>query len=505
MKKIYAFNLIELMISLVVIMCIVGVFIPVITKRIKSSPVRVALSEITSSCDRFGSDCSLCYSNKCIICEKTCLADETLDFEACTCVNCLVHGAGCIDCNSRECKKCETGYIVNSNKKCQICSAGTYSTEGSTSCTPCQAGTYSTEGSASCTPCQAGTYSTEGSASCTPCQAGTYSTEGSASCTPCQAGTYSNSNGTGCNNCQAGSYSVEGSASCTPCRAGTYSNSNGTGCNICHAGSYSAASATSCTPCQAGTYSTEGSASCTPCQAGATSAAGATSCITCSSLFSNCSACSSTACTSCSSGFGLSGGQCVRLNCPANTLKITANGKIYCVTQYNMGDKPDFSVYAAGVTVVSANTNCLDNACCWIGTTGSPCNAENGGYSGCNRTQCTHYAAEIICNNLKYGGLTWRLPTSSEILAFSADTYSKNKGSSGLMYCDVYSGYGSANCCYYNSCKGSYDGYCYPYRVWSSAYDSTNAYYGRLDRGSWESNYYDKRRANSVRCVSVIQ
>ena len=157
------------------------------------------------------------------------------------------------------------------------------------------------------------------------------------------------------------------------------------------------------------------------------------------------------------------------------------------------------------VTVVSTNTDCYANACCWRGKTSNGCDSENGDYSGCNRTQCTQYAASIICNNLNYGGRTWRLPTKDELSKFYP-TYSKNIGTSGLMLCDYYSGYGSARCYPRSVCSGAaYGSNCYPYEVWSSTLNgSSNAYHYYLHSGSWNSFYYDRRDAASVRCVSVL-
>ena len=67
-----AFSLIELMISLITISCITAAFTPVVTKKLKNSNVTVALSEVTTKCDKFTDECSLCYSSKCIACSRYC-------------------------------------------------------------------------------------------------------------------------------------------------------------------------------------------------------------------------------------------------------------------------------------------------------------------------------------------------------------------------------------------------------------------------------------------------
>ena len=75
-KKPYAFSLIELMISLVTISCITAAFAPVITKKIKITNPIVASTMVKSQCEKYSQDCSLCYSNKCLICAKECLETE---------------------------------------------------------------------------------------------------------------------------------------------------------------------------------------------------------------------------------------------------------------------------------------------------------------------------------------------------------------------------------------------------------------------------------------------
>ncbi len=222
----------------------------------------------------------------------------------------------------------------------------------------------------------------------------------------------------------------------------------------------------------------------------------------------SCAECSYFSCTLCEDGYKFVDGQCLVPTCPANTIKITVSGKDLCVTQYNMGDKTEFPVNAfSGVTVVPTNSNCSAYACCWQGQTASPCNSDNGGYSGCNRTVCTQYAAEIICDNLNYGGMTWRLPTKAELAGFDPDTYSKNLGTSGLMLCDYDSGYGSAQCNGYSVCVGDSSDICRPDKVWSSTlyYSwSGNAYNYYLDSGSWSETFSYGKYASSVRCVSEL-
>ena len=106
---------------------------------------------------------------------------------------------------------------------CEACPAGTWG--DGTNCNTCSAGTYSTAGSSSCTNCPAGKYaSSAGSSSCTNCL-----TTGVASCsattgkaTSCKAGYgFNSSNGT-CTSCAIGRYSTGGASSCGYCSSTNY-------------------------------------------------------------------------------------------------------------------------------------------------------------------------------------------------------------------------------------------------------------------------------------------
>jgi alpha-tubulin suppressor-like RCC1 family protein len=135
---------------------------------------------------------------------------------------------------------------------CSACSAGTFSTEGSTACLSCPAGSYSSAAqSTTCTNCIAGKFSSVVGAQdpsvCTNCLRGSYaSTQGSSACTNCTIGTYSDLLGSNSN------------STCVKCPAGTYSPRSGSStCLTCPGGSYSAADgSTSCATCKSGTAST---------------------------------------------------------------------------------------------------------------------------------------------------------------------------------------------------------------------------------------------------------
>ena len=202
-------------------------------------------------------------------------------------------------------------------------------------------------------------------------------------------------------------------------------------------------------------------------------------------------------------------------------------GTSACVTKANVGDKymngPDLDKIKseAGITVVNAGENCnsaynYSSKCCWLGnniyTTSSSCSLTGNGdsvYSGCKRTVCTWAASKAACEHFEptSSGTKgyWRLPKRDELGNWDSylDSISKNQGQYGLELCDFNSGYGSVQCSNYTgACPGSYDGYCYPYFVWSSGEcSSSDAYNRALNSGSFNSSNYSKTSAFSARCV----
>lgn len=113
---------------------------------------------------------------------------------------------------------------ASSNASCFSCAAGTFQTTAgaTTPCTSlCSAGSYSTTGSSSCLPCAPGYYSFAGAATCTSCPEGTYSPGGLPFCLPCSPGSFCASPGcSSCSSCQGDcSTPVEGAISCDLCPA----------------------------------------------------------------------------------------------------------------------------------------------------------------------------------------------------------------------------------------------------------------------------------------------
>jgi len=167
---------------------------------------------------------------------------------------------------------------------------------------------------------------------------------------------------------------------------------------------------------------------------------------------------------------------------------------------------------ASGVTIASAGSDSCtpseSNLCCWMGTTTTDCDSNNGGYSGCTRTVCDWRAAKKICESLNYQGKIWRLPTSGEwsLIGAQLDSISIGQGNEGLMLCDSSADYDSARCEPAERCSGSYNGRCLPYVVWSGASSgSSYAYHYYLSSGFWEGpDSLSVAYAFSVRCISKL-
>ena len=214
-------------------------------------------------------------------------------------------------------------------------------------------------------------------------------------------------------------------------------------------------------------------------------------------------------------------------NIGKNLLFLTATqngGTAACVTKANVGDSynngPDLDKIksSAGITVVNAGSSCgskedYSTRCCWlgnnIGTTSGNCRATGNGdstYSGCSRTMCTWAAAKAACENWESVSGTkgkWRLPTRTELRAWKTNiaTIQKNQGKNGLQLCDENSGYGSVQCNALDVCIGGLE-LCYPYMVASGAeYSSSLAYEFMLSSGKFTSQNYNKEFGFSARCV----
>ncbi|MBR2068563.1 MAG: hypothetical protein IJ877_02255, partial [Candidatus Gastranaerophilales bacterium] len=328
----------------------------------------------------------------------------------------------------------------------------------------CPTGCSACSGSSTCSSCNAGYY--KNGNSCTACSGGKYQPNNSStatSCSNCSSG-YS-TNGTSCTGtCYTGCYACTGTSSsaCTSCKAGYRKNGN------------------SCTACSNGTYqSTNGSTS-TSC----TNSTSVTGCSTYSTTTNACTACNT------SSGYVLENG-----TCKLSVKTVTVAG--YTWSQYNAGDTNGPKIPST-VTICTAGSSCSGGGItptCWQGTTSSSC-TNTTGYSGCNRTVCNWYAANLICAHNSMS-----LPSNAAFQALS-DSNNTYTGTS-TNFCDYNSSSSSSSRCgHVKSCSGTSDGYCLPYNVWGTQIDSSNSYYFDLLGGHlYPYTNGNKQYAYSVRCI----
>ena len=230
-------------------------------------------------------------------------------------------------------------------------------------------------------------------------------------------------------------------------------------------------------------------------------------CKPCTDKFKDCASCTMYRCNSCKNNYILtdpiSSEPCDTFTCSSPDYIQIGN---LCITKKNMGDG-DSLIISSGVNVVNTGTTCNSsstNKCCWKGNTAELCDNENGGgYSGCNRTVCDHYAADYICNNFHAGGYSWRLPTLSEMSNWPKDSI--GKGTNGLQLCDYGEpGYFSARCYRSKQCLGGYLDWCHPNDVWSNITNSTDGDYYFLDSKNWFNANWPNNHAGSVRCVAQM-
>ena len=91
MKKKFGFSLVEIVVALIIISVITAALAPIITKKMKSTGITIGSGDggsLQMNCSKFGSECSLCYPNKCVVCVKSCLDTQALDIAGCKCKDC---------------------------------------------------------------------------------------------------------------------------------------------------------------------------------------------------------------------------------------------------------------------------------------------------------------------------------------------------------------------------------------------------------------------------------
>ena len=282
MKKyknyLFGFSLVELLISLIVIGCITAAFTPIITKKFSSGVFGGSggSNGWSDECKDISTDCMLCFKGECVMCNLDCTIDgQYKDTPSCKCLPCTdkfgsnctlcqsdkcescldgsyLDNGNCIDCKSKfehctkcdknECKTCETNYKLDNGKCVPDCTK--FFNENCTSCDELSCKTckpnYDLVGNdciANCTKIFA--------LACTNCTA--------SACTTCTSG-YAVKNGT-CQSCSSlfSNCSTCTSSACSAC-SGNYILSNGS-CTTCSAkfgSSCTSCTASACTACANG-------------------------------------------------------------------------------------------------------------------------------------------------------------------------------------------------------------------------------------------------------------
>ena len=471
-----AFSLIELLISLIVISCITAAFTPLITKKFATNigfgGSGGSSGAIATKCDdKFSAECLLCNDTVCLSCSKICPDNLCQDADNCVCKECPTSEfPNCAKFTSTGCIQCQKGYRLADNQ-CAACPDGRYSDNG-LECKYCDPGFWPSADKTSCEPCPEGYICNDGvQIKCSGTTAPTIEES--------LAGVLGSTHV--CAPCPSGSYCVDGVA--TKCPEGTYSQGNVSQCASCPDNEYPTEDQSACTSCPEGYY-------CSGSQK-----------VECSLKFKNCTECDASGCKACKEGYILSDGAC-----QASSEEIMQVGNLY-VTKYNMGDRPVLTIPSTVTVLTAGNETCKTSKCCWKGQTAyiDYCDSNNGGYNGCKRTVCNYAAAREICAKFDLDGSTWRLPSYTEMSTWKK--YSFGAGADGLQLCSNTSSSSSdwARCDYGGSCRGSYNGDCYPGYLWTNeintnSYVKAYAYY--LSGSDWSYTSKYRNSAYSVRCVS---
>jgi len=201
--------------------------------------------------------------------------------------------------------------------------------------------------------------------------------------------------------------------------------------------------------------------------------------------------------------------------CGDLAMEVTLDGKKLCMTKYNIGDGPtggEILPLPSDSTVVSAGMeSCMSyfgetNAkkCIWVGNTSDGCANQKSDYSGCRRTLGNYRAAYFGCKELNYMGLTWRLPTLTEInsLISLSGHYTENLGNNGLQLCSAYGNNNYTYCSSYYNCLGSYGNnhICQANGFWYG----NDGYRAQLTDVLYDTGALDTSTAISIRCVSDL-
>ena len=158
MKKKFAFSLVELMISLIVISIVTAAFAPIVTKKLKTSDMSIGSSSSDyifdeSVCSTSIDNCSICLAGACVKCENGYYLDEN------KCKKCADNCTSCT--NSSKCAMCKDGFTQNGSS-CVSCSEKlrgcTKCSSNGTKCDTCVADCELCSSDKGCVKCKLGTY-----------------------------------------------------------------------------------------------------------------------------------------------------------------------------------------------------------------------------------------------------------------------------------------------------------------------------------------------------------
>ena len=205
--SLFAFSLIEIMLSLIIVSSILAAFAPIVSRKMNSKVIEVAATaSFSKNCaDKYTSDCTLCTSKACISCKLDRKAPEGkyLDVDACRYKACTDLFSDCLICAHDRCMLCIATKYIDAQGKCTACgSSTTYVCDGvfrcDVSCKTCSGSGLS------CKTCNQGYYlkNVSGTVKCVACSSAVsncVSCTEAGVCTGC-ASNYFLSNGT----CNAG-------------------------------------------------------------------------------------------------------------------------------------------------------------------------------------------------------------------------------------------------------------------------------------------------------------
>lgn len=477
LKVLKAFTLIELLISIVAIALVTSAMAPIITKKVKASRTLVDADQVRTQpfCNKFSSDCHMCYPKKCIVCDRVCGEVNTtlgktstvLNKDMCRCALCnsgkptsnpndydpnnVTNDPNCYSCTfgSSKCNGCMPGFYFEAGKctECpvghyceggtktkQACPAGQYQDKTKqTECIKCDKGTYNTgTGNTTCKKCDPGYYQDEqGKTSCKACEGskGKFSSNSGATiCSDCEKGNKVNTTdaASACTPCAPGTYTSEiGKTTCTPCPAGQSASSSGCStCTKCEKGYYASGTGNSaCSPCAAGKYASDkGWAACSNCPTGKYSTGAAVTCTDCTSI-TGCTACVSTNgnCTTCKAGYKNTNYKCTKCEAGYYAVQGSAACSECPAGKYSKAGAASCTVCDKGYYSAKAASSCTP---CPAGTKGT---AE--GISKCTNCPAGYYqgsTGKTSCNPCPVGQRTGASTTGSTACAKCSAGYYNN-------------------------------------------------------------------------------